>query len=287
MWTAREWRAFYARERASLGEGALEAMLDRALEVPLPARGALVFPHTRLSRSGELVAAVANAVVRSGADRVLALGVLHGARTEDQALVEAARRGDAGAVARLRRVHGAHVPGDEAHWAEEFSLDGFAALLELAARRSGRKAPEVLARYPFLVGNEPASLPGLDALEALAASGCALVATTNPIHHGLGYGTEAARARDASSPETLSWARTALAEQTGALEAGDYAAFQQLAREHRSDFRDSGPVLAQLLRARGAVSFQQHALCLVDYAGVLEAPPPTWVAAGLLSADAR
>jgi len=284
MRTASEWKELYARERASLGQRALEGMLDRAPEVWLPARGALVFPHTRLSRSGELVAAVARAVVQSGADRVLALGVLHGARAEDQPTVEAARRGDAEATALLRRVHGAQIPGDASRWSEEFSLDGFAVLIELAARRAGRKAPELVLRYPFLVGDEPASLPGIDALLELTSSGCVLVGTTDPLHHGLGYGTEAAFARDAAAPETVAWARDAIAAQTRALEGGDYAAFQQLARAHRSDFRDTGPVLAHLLRARGALSFEQHALTLVDYSDVLEAPPPTWVAAAMLSA---
>ena len=284
--TASAWKAFYVEERAALGEAALEAMLERALEVPLPTRGALVFPHTRLSQSGELVAAVARAVVRTGADRVLAIGVLHGARAEDRPLVEAARLGNAAAAARLRRVHGANILGDGAHGSEEFSLDGFAALLRLAARREGRKAPELVLRYPFLVGDDPASLPGIDALAELAAT-CPLVATADPIHHGVGYGAEAALARDAALPETLSWARAAIAEQTGALAAGDYAAFQRLTQKHHSDFRDSGPVLAHLLRSRGAVAFDQHALVLVDYSDVLAAPPPTWVAGALLSADVR
>lgn len=286
VWTASAWKSWYAEERATLGERGLSALLDRAPDVRLPPRGALVFPHTRLTLSGEHVAAVANAVVASGADRVLAIGVLHGARIEDRALVESARLGDSAAAKKLRRVHGERIT-DEPHWAEEFSLDGFAALLEIAARRAGRSSPAILSRYPFLVGDDPGSLPGIDALAKLADSGCALVATTDAVHHGVGYGTEPAVARDAASPETLAWVRGSIDEQTAALAAGDYAGFQRLASLHRSDFRDSGPVLAHLLRARGSVSFEQRALTLVDYSDVLPAPRPTWVAAARVVASAE
>lgn len=283
MWTASAWKSWYAEERATLGERGLSALVERAPEVSLPSRGALVFPHTRLVLSGELVAAVARAVVESGADRVVALGVLHGARVEDRAMVEAARLGDAKAAAKLRRVHGGLLSGEVSYWSEEFSLDGFTALLDVAARRAGRAAPTIVARYPFLVGDDPASLFGMDALAKLT-KGCALVATTDPMHHGVGYGTEPALAHDPSSSETNAWVRGAIAEQTSALAAGDYAAFQRFAALHRSDFRDTGPVLAHLLRQRGALGFEQLALTLVDYSDVLPAPRPTWVAAALVTA---
>lgn len=285
MWTASAWKSWYAEERATLGERGLSALVERAPGVSLPSRGALVFPHTRLAISGELVAAAARAVVESGADRVVALGVLHGARAEDRALVEAARLGDSKAAAKLRRVHGGLLSSEASYWSEEFSLDGFTALLEVAARRAGRATPTIVARYPFLVGDDPASLFGMDALMK-ATNGCALVATTDPMHHGVGYGTDPSLARDPSSSETIGWVRGAIAEQLDALGSGDYAAFQRLAALHRSDFRDTGPVLAHVLRRGGAVSFEQHALTLVDYADVLPAPRPTWVAAALVSARA-
>jgi hypothetical protein len=52
----------------------------------------------------------------------------------------------------------------------------------------------------------------------------------------------------------------------------------------RSDFRDTGPALAALLRRRGRPSFSIHDLCPVDYHDVLAAPTPTWVAAALITA---
>src|SRR5262249_19279721 len=155
-------------------------LLERAPSVELPAKGALVFPHTLLAFSGELVAACALACVHSGRDTVLALGVLHGAREADAPLVARARAGDREARAQLRRVHGPGAARADGRWQEEFSLDGFAALLELAARREGRAPPRLVARFPFLVGETPEDLPGLDELRALVGSGAALVATADP-----------------------------------------------------------------------------------------------------------
>src|ERR1019366_3085638 len=149
--TPAEWKRFYERERAALS---LPSLFDRAPKVRLPKGGALVFPHTKLEASGHLVAAVPNAVVETGADRVLAIGVLHG------------RKGGE------RQVYA--TPEDE------FSLDGFTALIELAAKRAGRTRPELICRYPLLVGDDPLTLPGLDELRTLVSEGCAVVATTDP-----------------------------------------------------------------------------------------------------------
>src|SRR5262245_52592056 len=118
--TARAWREYYREERARLGEGALVALLDEAPAVSLPPGGALLFPHTKLAVTGRFVAAVARAVLDSGADRVLAIGVLHGCREIDADRVVAAREGDPVARAALRRVHGPGVPDDAGVWAEEF-----------------------------------------------------------------------------------------------------------------------------------------------------------------------
>ena len=54
------------------------------------------------------------------------------------------------------------MPNDAGYWSEEFSLDNFVALVELAAKRANKRAPKVTARYPFLVGEAPGDLPGID-----------------------------------------------------------------------------------------------------------------------------
>jgi hypothetical protein len=262
------WKAFYDRERSGID---LDALLDAAPVIPFPDGGALVFPHTRLSVSGPLVASVATAAARTRRE-VLALGVLHGGRERDAERVRSARAGDAAALRELRGVH------DESGLAsEEFSLDGFRALYERACRREGI-VPRLRARFPFLVGEHPEDLPGLQELPRDAV----LVGTADPIHHGVGYGT--AEARDESSPSTSADARDRIGEQLGALSRGSFGDFARLCSRDLSDFRDVGPVLA-LLRPRAAWTLED--LALVDYSDVLAAARPTWVAAGRIRVQPR
>lgn len=274
--TASAWKRFYAEERARLGEHFLDALLERAPSLPCGEPG--IFPHARLEHCGALIAAVAKAVVDSGAVSVLALGVLHGARELDQPLVAKARAGDLEARRALRRVHGPGLPGD--HWTEEFSLDHFEVLLERAARRAGRAMPRLVKRFPFLVGEDPESLPGLDELRALLDAGAALVATTDPIHHGAGYETPKSEQRDAHDPATHAWARASIEKSFDLLASRDLAAFQAHTLAYRSDFRDTGPVLAAL---HPFTCFAVHQVEIVPYADVLGAPEPTWVAGALAS----
>ena len=100
-----DWKPFYEAERARLGRGAMLAMLERA---PRVTGRAVIFPHTRLEVTGEHVAAAVRFAVESGADEVLAIGVLHRAM------------------------------------ADEFSLDAFDALLALSKKPSLR----VHRRFP-------------------------------------------------------------------------------------------------------------------------------------------
>src|SRR5579859_5225892 len=94
--TARAWKEYYSKERREIGDIGLRALFDRAPHIDLPPGGALVFPHTKARVSGHLVAAVARAIVEARCDEVVALGVLHGAREQDQEQVRRARAGDAG-----------------------------------------------------------------------------------------------------------------------------------------------------------------------------------------------
>ena len=277
MKSAAEWKAFYAEERASLGELGLVQRLERAPEVELPPGGALIFPHTMMAATGDLTAAVVHAVLRSGADEVLALGVLHGGREQDAKRVRRARDGDPVARGALRRVH----RQEDAVCAEEFSLDHFEALLALASARSGKKPPRILARYPFLAGDDPARLPGMDEVLRLAER-VPVVATTDPIHHGAGYGAPEHRRRAEHEESTLLFARTGIELQLALLARGEWADFQQLAESFRSDFRDTGPVLAHALRRRGQLHGEILELRLVDYSEVLGAERPTWVAGPLM-----
>lgn len=275
--SAAQWKDFYAREREALGDVGLAERLDGAPQVELRRGEALVFPHTRMAVTGHLTAAVARAVVRSGADEVLALGVLHGGREEDAKRVKRARSGDPVARGALRRVH----RREDAVCAEEFSLDNFEALLALASAREGKKPPRVVARYPFLVGDDPARLPGLDDVIRLAEH-MPIVATTDPLHHGAGYGTPERARRAERDESTMVFARFTIQKQLDMLLGAKWIAFQQLADLVRSDFRDTGPVLARALPGAAERRGEILELHLVDYADALQAEPPTWVAGPLM-----
>jgi hypothetical protein len=259
----------------------MAALLDRADELELPKKGALVFPHTRLAASGQLVAAVARAAVRSGREEIVALGILHGCREADASLVRRAREGAPGARASLRRVHGPGMPNDAGHWSEEFSLDGFLALVELAAKREKRSPPRVTVRYPFLVGDAPGDVPGVDDLRARVDAGALLVATADPIHHGAGYGAREEDRLPREDPQTLEFARWTIDRGFGLLAARDYGSFLRHAAEVRSDFRDTGPVMAWLIDPKRPLGVEVLDLILVDYSEALGTPPPTWVAGAL------
>lgn len=267
--SAYAWKRFYADERERLGSGFVDAALD-SVDGATPA-DAWVVPHTRAEVTAHQYASVATAVVASGCDRVLMLGVLHGARREDAALVDAARRRrDPAAIARLRGVH-----TDDGLASEEFSLDAFTVFVERAAARVGRTVG-IVRRYPFLVGRDPVDLPGLAELEALHTGGAALVATADPIHHGRAYATPAEECLDTSSADTRARARAAVEAQLDALSAHDFVEFAALTAQHQSDFRDAGPVLAHLLGPGFTATIDD--LALVDYATALDAAPPSWVA---------
>ena len=81
--TARQWKQFYALERETLGPAGLRNLVEDAPRLTITPRTALIFPHTKVADSGHMPAAVARAVVESGCETVLAIGVLHGGREVD------------------------------------------------------------------------------------------------------------------------------------------------------------------------------------------------------------
>ena len=275
MESAHAWQQYYRAERTRMGAAALLALVDDARPLDVRADGAIVIPHTRMEVTGHQIATAVATVLASGVDTVLALGVLHGARRVDRERVAAARSGDAEARAELRGVHDEHGVASE-----EFSLDGFRELLDLAAERSDRSI-EVVRRYPFLVGDDPGSLPGLHELRQVLADGAMLVVTTDPIHHGHAYGTPEEACMPAGDPVTIDVARSEIEAQFEALSEHRFGDFAALAEHHRSDFRDTGPTMAALVGA--GFDPVLHDLELVDYAEALDAPRPTWVAGALVT----
>lgn len=275
MDSAYAWQHYYRAERTRMGPDVLRALVDEAVPLETSPGGAVIVPHTRMEVTGGQIARAVSTVIASGFDRVLALGVLHGGRRSDRVRVEAARAGDAHELALLRRVH---EPSGLA--SEEFSLDGFVELLDIAARLAGRSI-DIVCRYPYFVGDEPSTLTGIDELERLIDDGSFLVATTDPIHHGHAYGTPPDRCLEPDEPDTIATSGEMINAQLAALSAHRYAEFRQLTAQHQSDFRDTGPVVAHLVGE--GFEWTVHDLALVDYSTALHAEAPSWVAGALIT----
>lgn len=255
------WKQFYAAERKSLNTKALEQFVVSAPKVKLPDRGAIIFPHTRLVGSGQFTAAAARAVIESGCETIVALGVLHG------------------------------IPRDRSDWysihpsdaltQNEFSLDNFEVLLNVAAKLSGRPMPKFIPKFPFGTGVKPKDLTGFADLISLVEQGVALVATADMVHHGADYGTPERSRLAIQSDKATEYANISISSQLRALEVRDYSSFLEHCESAHSDFRDVGPVLAELLPRPAQSSIADMAL--INYADVLKAEEPTWVAAALIT----
>jgi hypothetical protein len=224
----------------------------------------LIFPHTRLRESGHLIASAAQAVIDSGCDTVLAIGVLHGMKREDT-------------------LRGMHTVDSLAR--DEFSLENFSALLEVAATLAHRPQPRLIVRYALMSGTNPEQMEGFEELRQLRMSGAALVATADMVHHGAAYDSPTAEWLQSDCAEARNYARTQIAQQLWHLAEHDYEKFELACANAHSDFRDVGPVISALLGER-LLSTQIHDLELVDYSEALEAPQPTWVAAALATLSA-
>lgn len=273
--TALDWKKFYGAERESIGDAWIDRMIETAEVFEISSQKSLIFPHTMLAATGRMTAAAAVRVVRSGCDRVLALGVLHGGREQDAELVNRAKKGDAAALSAARRIHGPLAASDGGLWTDEFSLDNFKYFVERAAVINGHRAPEIIERYPFLTGTDPLSLPGIDELFDLVEQGVPVVATADMVHHGVGYGAPLDESLDEWETDAVAIARSWIEEGIRALAEKDYGRFLQNADRVKSDFRHSGPVLREVL---GAFGHEVSEVRLVDYADVLKAGVPTWVA---------
>ena len=195
-----DFKARSEQHQAQMSDLEINRLLDAGrawnLAPTLQAGGAIIFPHATLSVCGHQIAAAVHACLDSGAERVLTLGVLH-ARTEE--LQSARARAAAGGDPYGEAAWGIQGPGlaGRQEWQAEFSLSHFQFLWREETRRRGIAGPELILRYPFLAGDRADLLPGARELEALAQD-AVIVATIDPLHHGVGYGDPV---EDAFSPE--------------------------------------------------------------------------------------
>ena len=136
-------------EQNALGEAGVNALLERgrqwSLGETLRQGGSIIFPHAGIADCGHQIAAAAQACLDSGADRVLAVGVLHALTDE---LQEARVRVANGADVTKEKYWGIQGPGLPGHdnWKTEYSLRHFLFLLDEEAKRRGVQAPQVILR---------------------------------------------------------------------------------------------------------------------------------------------
>jgi len=275
-----DFKAKAGEEQVRLGEEGVAHVLEAGrawdLAPALRAGGALIFPHFGLGVCGHQIAAAVHACLDSGAGRVLVLGVLHALTQE---LEETRARVAQGGDPRQEPTWGIQGPGlpRRQDWRDEFSLDHFLFLWQEETRHRGMAGPELVVRYPFLAGGHPEILPGIEELREVARNGV-VVATIDPVHHGIGYGHSPAEAL-AAEAGGLELARRQMEEGLALLRSDDYWGYHQHCVAVKSDGRDVGQVLRYLL---GPLEGRVLDLTWEDMAPWYRKPAPTWVAGALV-----
>lgn len=273
----------YQNERHALSSQEIDQILEEGrkwdLSSCLQERGIVVFPHTYLHVCGSHTAACVHAALDSGADQVLAIGVLHSLSEEMQAARAKERQKQDVSQIPLRGVHGpGRTKGD--YWQDEYSLLNFIFLWEEEVkRREIRHPPKLIIRYPYLVNFHPETLPGVQELEEIARDSV-VVATADFLHHGIAYGHPRETCMEISSQaermtqQHIEMHLQILAEQ-------DTESYYNHCLKIYSDAFDVGPILRHL---RGPLRPTVHSLTLGDVSPLFEGHPhPSWVAASLVS----
>jgi len=241
--------------------------------------GSLIFPHATLTVCGHQIAAVVHACLDSGADTVLALGVLHALTPELQdARKRIAEGGNPGSEPSWG-IQGPGAASGQEDWLDEFSLSHFQFLWDYEIRRRGiRQPPRLILRYPNLAAGHPELLPGFDEVDEIARS-AVVVATMDPVHHGIGYGDPP---ETALAPESggIKLAHQHISKGMALICDGSYEAYVDHCTSCRSDGRDVGQLLAKL---RHPSHFRILDLIADDMTGPYNSPPPTWVAGALIA----
>lgn len=270
----------YAAEHAALGEAGAQALLERArqwdLAPTLNAGGVLVFPHAGVADCGHQIAAVVQACMDSGADRVLLVSVLHSFSDE----MEQARRGVAAGEPPAKfacwGIQGPGLPGRQ-DWRGDHVLTNFRYFWAAEAKLRQGKVPEVIERYPYLAGGHPEQLPGIEELIEIARDAL-VISTADPFHHGVGYGDPPEKSFPPDEGG-LDLARRTIEEGIEILARGDYWGYNQHCVRAKSDARDAGQVFRYL---RGPMQGRILDLVPSDAAELYRQPDPTWVAAALI-----
>lgn len=273
--------ALYIREHEELGEAGTLEHLERGRQWnfadTLKSGGVLVFPHAGVKDCGYQIAACVHAALDSGAERVIALSVLHAFTQE---MEDARRRVAAGGEPAQEKFWGIQGPGIDGReeWKKDHALMSWRHFWNAEVKRRGlTNPPEMIERYPYLAGGKPETLPGIDDLAELVKD-AVIVSTADAFHHGLGYGNTPEESYNPDA-EGLAHAQSVLEEGIAILEQGDYWGYNQHCVTAKSDARDAGQVFRYL---RGPMTGRVVDLTYTDASALYHAPPPTWVAAALM-----
>ena len=274
----------YYNEPKILGIEGMNAILDQGkkwkteLANTLNAGGAIIFPHTFLSQCGYQIAAAVHAILDSGADLALILGVLH---PMSESLMHARSKELNEEDISSESSRGIFGPDFDPNkcLSKEFSLDLFKILFDFEVKRRGVKAPKLIERYPSLVNRDPANLPGIKELKQIAKD-AVIVATDDMCHHGVGYGVTL---ENAFQIDDLGYqfAKKSIEEGYELLRKDDYRGyfFHWMNPLAIGDPTDTTIVLKYLL---GDISTHILDLKLVDVSSLFENNiAPSWVATTL------
>jgi hypothetical protein len=268
----------YVAQLADLGRRGAERMLDEArqwdLSELLESGGVVTFAHVNVTDCGLHVAAAVNACLDTGADTVLAIGVVHASTDE---MERARQQVAAGGPPEAHKVWGIQGPGldfrDE--WSGDHSLRALRHFWEVATAARGITDRRLVERYPYLAGGRPGDLPNLDETAALAED-AVIIATGDQFHHGIAYGTSAEEAME-HDDAGLAAARESMEAGVSLIESGDYWGYNSHCVTAKSDDRD----VAQLFRfLRGPLAGSVIETASSDFTRLYDQPAPSWAAGG-------
>lgn len=275
----------YYNEPKVLGVEGMNAILDKGkkwepeLANTLNTGGAVVFPHTFLSQCGYQIAAAVHAILNSGADQALVLGVLH---PMTESLMQARSKELNEEDISEEPSYGILGPDIDPNGclSQEFSLDLFKILFDFEVKRRGIRPPKLIERYPSLVNRNPTHLPGIKELQQIAKD-AVIVATDDMCHHGVGYGVSPENAYQIDK-KGYHFAKNLIEDGYELLKNDDYISyfFHWMNPLAIGDPTDTTIVLKYLL---GKASMDILDLKLVDVSSLFENDiSPSWVATTLV-----
>ena len=279
----------YIAEYNQFSSAELEATLARGsawnLASTLKRGGIVTFPHVHFRDCAPIVAAAVQACLDSGADQVLAFGVLHPFMAEaEKARIRVQSQQNRPEDEPLRGIFGTDLPDrDPKTWKKDHSLYDFKRLLIDAANIRGIKAPKVIERYPHLTGAHPQTMPGINELKSIAKDSV-IVSSADHCHHGLGYGFSP---QEVYFPDEQGIAAIRHKIETALhyLDKGDYLAYMKdCFLVTHSDWRDAGPIIHYI---RDGLETSVLNIVASDFTELYGAPPPTWVAGCLVKLEPK